>query len=355
MSSNIKGGGKKGSKKDGVGGGLVCAHCKKVGALDTMKRCSRCRRVCYCSVECQKLHWKKGGHKKVCVVKGSSGDLSDGVFGASGGGGASLKNPCPICLDNEDDAGEEGVCTSCGQMFCGSCKKSLEQRGIANCPTCRAVLGVPAKEDVRRLRQLLARPTGSHTAVAQYTLAYFIKNGTGVAQDIVEAARLYRLAAEGGHMLSQYNIGSCYDNGFGVAQDAAEAVRWYRLAADRGYMHAQNNIGYCYANGTGVAEDALEAVRWYRLAAAQGHAHAQFGLGCMCREGTGVAQDAAEAARWDRLAADQGLSSAQFHVGIRYENGDGVAQDNAEAMRWYRLAAVQGHADAQSAVARLGM
>jgi hypothetical protein len=65
-----KGGGKKGSKKDGVGGGLVCAHCKKLGELDTMKRCGRCRRACYCSVECQKLRTtgEKAGTRK-CVGK----------------------------------------------------------------------------------------------------------------------------------------------------------------------------------------------------------------------------------------------------------------------------------------------
>jgi hypothetical protein len=54
------------SKKGGVGGGLVCAHCKKVDDLGTMKCCSRCKHVHYCSVECQKLHWKRGGHKQAC-------------------------------------------------------------------------------------------------------------------------------------------------------------------------------------------------------------------------------------------------------------------------------------------------
>jgi hypothetical protein len=59
MASKIKGsreeGSSKGSKKDGVGSGLGCAHCKKVGEF-AMKRCWRSRRVCYCSVECQKHH-----------------------------------------------------------------------------------------------------------------------------------------------------------------------------------------------------------------------------------------------------------------------------------------------------------
>jgi hypothetical protein len=110
----------KGSKKDGVGGGLVCAHCKKVGELDTMKRCGRCRRVTYCSGACQKAHWKKGGHKDVCREPGSS-DSTTGSDASAAEGGATkaLEHPCPICLDNEDDEDgndEAGMCVSCGQM-----------------------------------------------------------------------------------------------------------------------------------------------------------------------------------------------------------------------------------------------
>jgi hypothetical protein len=270
----MKGGEKKGSKEDGVGGGLVCAHCKKVGELDTMKRCGRCRRVCYCSVECQKLHWKGGGHKNVCGKEGGSGDRSDGVPGASGAGVAALKHPCPICLDTEDDAGEKGACFSCGQMFCGSCKKSLQQRGVTNCPTCRAVFRVTAKEDVQRTRQLLARPTGRHTPVAQFNLGVHYADGTAVAQDDAEAVRWYRLAANQGLARSQFHLGLCCMDGTGVAQDDTEAVRWYRLAAEQGDARSQYNLGLCYGRGTGVAQDSAEGVRWIRLAAGQGHAGA---------------------------------------------------------------------------------
>jgi hypothetical protein len=275
MSSNVKGGGKKGSKKDGVGGGLVCAHCKKVGELDTMKRCGRCRRACYCSVECQKLHWKGGGHKKVCGKEDGSGTSSGGA-GASGGGGAALKHPCPICLDNEDDCGREGgMCTSCGQTFCGSCKKSLFQRDVTSCPTCRAPLDISAKEDVRRLRQLLARPTGRHTPIAQYNLGVHCNEGAGVDQDDTEAVRWYRLAADQGNRNAQYNLGVCCSNGTGVVQDNTEAVRWYRLAADQGKGMAQFNLATCYALGIGVAQDDAESLRWCRLAAEKGVAKAQ--------------------------------------------------------------------------------
>jgi hypothetical protein len=320
MASKTTGG--KGSKKDGVGGGLACAHCQKTGELDTMKRCGRCRRVCYCSVECQRRHWGKGGHKKVCAKEGSSGDRSDGVPGASGGVDTPLKHPCPICLDSEDDAGEAFICTSCGQMFCGSCRKSLAQRGLRDCPTCRAELpdlGAPAKETVRQLRRLLARPAGRHTPIAQLSL------------------------------------GGCYVDGSGVARDEAEAARLFRLAADQGLPIAQYNLGVCYENGGGVAQNSAEAARWYRLAADQGHASAQFHTGVGYQNGIGVAQDSAEAARWFRLAADQGHARAQYNIGVSYQNGTGLPQNSAEAARWFRLSAAQGNALAVAAVAQLGL
>ena len=30
------------------------------------RNCARCRRECYCDRECQKRHWKQGGHKQDC-------------------------------------------------------------------------------------------------------------------------------------------------------------------------------------------------------------------------------------------------------------------------------------------------
>ena len=55
----------------------------------------------------------------------------------------------------------------------------------------------------------------------------------------------------------------------GVPQDVAEAVRWYRLAADQGQAGAQFNLGAMYANGEGVPQNSVQAHMWFDLAAAQ--------------------------------------------------------------------------------------
>ena len=104
--------------------------------------------------------------------------------------------------------------------------------------------------------------------------------------------------AESGDADAQNNLGGMYDNGQGVPQDVAEAVKWYRLAADQGYAMAQYNLGVMYDNGQGVPQDDAEALKWYRLAADQGQADAQFNLGVMYYNGQGVPKDLIEAYAW---------------------------------------------------------
>jgi TPR repeat protein len=74
--------------------------------------------------------------------------------------------------------------------------------------------------------------------------------------------RLNRVDAD-----AQYNLGFQYASGRVVPQDIAEASRWYRLAAEQGHTGAQSNLGIAYYAGFGVPQDAVESVRWFRLAA----------------------------------------------------------------------------------------
>jgi len=47
---------------------LVCSNCGKAArnSKKALEVCGQCRNAQYCNKECQKMHWKQGGHKLVC-------------------------------------------------------------------------------------------------------------------------------------------------------------------------------------------------------------------------------------------------------------------------------------------------
>eukprot|EP00729_Bicosta_minor_P032842 gene32842-biopygen23593 len=343
----------------------VCAYCKRPGAR---LKCEGCRQRSYCNRKCQKKDWKQE-HRGQCEklqqvfvppLPGWRGAAAE----AGGGGGAAaaasgraatavveeedeIENPCPICLDNEDDADVDGkragMCLACGQSYCGACNTTDHVGRLLNCPTCRAPIIVSDEENYKRLWKLVHdRSPGRHTPVAQCSLGAAYSFGRGVEQDTVEAAKWFRKSAEAGYANAQYSLGNMYDTGKGVTQDHVEAIKWFRKSAEAGYANAQYNLGYMYDTGKGVEQDHVEAAKWYRKSAEAGHADAQNNLGHMHFNGKGVGQDHVEAAKWFRKSAEAGDAQAQYSLGYMYFNGKGVKQDFAEALKWTQLAAEQG-------------
>ena len=111
-----------------------------------------------------------------------------------------------------------------------------------------------------------------------------------------------RRMAEVGYAPAQYDLGVVYAKGRGVAQDYVEAAKWYRLAANQGHATAQYSLGLLYATGQGVPQDYVEAAKWYRLAADQGDPDAQWRLGLMYTLGQGVPPDDVRAHMWLNLS-----------------------------------------------------
>eukprot|EP00729_Bicosta_minor_P032911 gene32911-biopygen29666 len=348
----------------------VCAYCKRPGAL---LKCEGCRQRSYCDRRCQKKDWKQE-HRGQCVKlqqvfvppePGWRGAAAAEVAAASGGGGAAaaaggggaptvvddeedeIENPCPICLDNEDDAivdgAQYGMCLACGQSYCGACNAGGLADRSPNCPTCRAPFTVSDEEGFKRCWKLVHnRSPGRHTPAAQNNLGYKYLNGKGVEQDHVEAVKWFRKAAEAGDAPAQFSLGNMYLDGNGVKQDHVEAVKWYRKSAETGFAMAQSNLGAMYGIGEGVGQDHVEAAKWYRKAAEAGYAMAQCNLGAMYGNGEGVGQDHVEAAKWYRKAAEAGYAMAQCNLGNMYNIGKGVEQDFSKAVRWLQLAGAQG-------------
>jgi hypothetical protein len=63
-------------------------------------QCARCRGVKYCSAACQKVHWKQGGHKQLCIPSPGPVKTASRAAGAGGRGGSHV-GPCTICLDSD--------------------------------------------------------------------------------------------------------------------------------------------------------------------------------------------------------------------------------------------------------------
>eukprot|EP00729_Bicosta_minor_P032625 gene32625-biopygen27452 len=278
----------------------VCAYCKRPGAL---LKCEGCRQRSYCDRKCQKRDWKQEHRGQCAKLQQVFVPPPHGWRGAAaeaGGGGGwgkaaaaavdvdddELENPCPICLDNEDDAAVDGklagMCTACGQSYCGACNTADLADRSPNCPTCRAPFTVSEEEHFTRYWKLIHdRSPGRHTPVAQCGLGNMYHNGSGAEQEHVEAVKWYRKAAEAGHAKAQCSLGCMYHDGEGVEQDHVEAVKWYRKAAEAGDAVAQCLLGAMYFNGKDGEQDFSKAVRWLQLAAAQGFKDALTALDLM--------------------------------------------------------------------------
>ncbi len=79
-----------------------------------------------------------------------------------------------------------------------------------------------------------------------------VRDGDGVEQDGVEAARLYRLAAEEGCSFGRVSLGMCYLLCRGVEKNAEEAVEHFRLAVESWCHQGQLELGRCLKYGNGV-------------------------------------------------------------------------------------------------------
>ena len=70
--------------------------------------------------------------------------------------------------------------------------------------------------------------------------------------------------AESGEVVAQYKVASIYESGSDdVPQNLLEAAKWYRMAAEQNHSQSQYNLGMMYQSGHGVGEDANEANKWF--------------------------------------------------------------------------------------------
>ncbi len=198
-------------------------------------------------------------------------------------------------------------------------------------------LATAADQDAETLEEIFRNGTPE----VQFDIAQNLLRGMPVKQDLVEAMRWHRRAAENGHAEAQRIVADSFALA-GPDRDLIQAAAWYEKSAVQGNAKAQYTFGMFFVNGTGnKPQDPVEAARWYAKAALQGHGKAQYRLGYAFETGSGVDVNFATAAKWYGLAAEN-VAQARFRLGVLYETGRGVDQDLEEAADQYRRAIEQG-------------
>lgn len=184
-------------------------------------------------------------------------------------------------------------------------------------------------------------------AAAQTRLGFWYQNGTYVKADPVQAATLYRAAADQGNAFAQNNLGILYFRGVGVPRDQKEAAEWYAKAAEQGHGWAQANLAWAYQHGTNGPVDLDKALYWQTRAAEGGLVEAQLRLGLDMMTRAASDDERTAAAAWIARAAGRGFPPAIYYLGRTFELGLGNAQDDAQAAAQYRkvLARSQGRAE----------
>jgi TPR repeat protein len=136
-------------------------------------------------------------------------------------------------------------------------------------------------------------------------------------------------------MRMQYYYGLALDK----TNNVIEAVRRVKMAAEGGDTDAMASLGIYFATGRGVLKNPERAFELFSKAAAAGNPEAISDLGSMYSNGIFVKQDFAKALDYYEKAIEGGSSFSLNQLGVMYFAGKGVERDYRAAAEYFKQAA----------------
>ena len=229
---------------------MCCASCGKAEVDEVkLKKCTACKLVKYCSVECQKNH--RPQHKRACKKRAAE-IRDDNLFKQPD---ESNLGECPICcLPLPFDIEKWTIMTCCCKYICKGCayanylreaEQGLEQR----CPYCREPL--PKTEEERD--QNYEKRVKADDPVAIFKLGVKCEH----EGDYEGAFGYFSKAAALGEADAHYNLSIMYQLGDGVEKDKKKEVYHLKEAAIGGHPNARVNLG-CFENENGRIDRAMK-------------------------------------------------------------------------------------------------
>jgi hypothetical protein len=123
---------------------------------------------------------------------------------------------------------------------------------------------------MKRAAELLRVAADAGNPEAQYALATFYKEGTGVPKDVEKSVRLLQAAALADNVEAEVEYAIALYNGTGTPRNQPAAVALLRKAAKQNSPIAQNRLAWALSSGQGTPIDKIEALKWHIVAKTAG-------------------------------------------------------------------------------------
>ena len=216
---------------------VCCASCGKAGVDDVkkLKRCTACKLVRYCSVDCQRNH--RPQHKKAC--KKRAAEIHDELL---------FKQPestcfgdCPICLIPQPlDLTKFRMHTCCSKLICKGCshanKKREKEQGLEpSCPFCRKPMAETDEENAQNRMKRVEK--NDPVAITQVGSIHYHEG------DYKSAFDYWIRSAQLGDIQAHYQLSGLYGEGQGVERDMTKQMHHLEEAACGGHIDARYNLG----------------------------------------------------------------------------------------------------------------
>jgi TPR repeat protein len=376
----------------------ACGSCNEWGAKLT---CGGCKRVAYCSVDCQKLHWKNG-HKQECKsIAGTCALCSTGLDDVERHrqpNADDIQFPCRhrLCILCSNPAMPivQELQATCLPVQCAHCIPGTPERKLvavqklivldrAARATCilaantsmrealaKACMTPPLNRQFQAFASQLAQAATEGDLTAALLLGCMHRQGVyGLVANDKKAASLFAKIVDGvdpnmtpdridtGLQEAATQLAMMVEKGVGVPQDDIRAFKLYKLAADVGHPFSMNATGFMYNSGTGTVRDTNLAFKYINMAVDNGDTQAVANLGAMIVQGQFVTQDCE---RGEKLLSKtlklggRGSVAAMSSLASIYRFGtDTTARDLKKGHQLLKEAAEYGFPQSQNQLALL--
>jgi TPR repeat protein len=190
-----------------------------------------------------------------------------------------------------------------------------------------------AGRDAEGVKYLVAAVNGGNADAAQV-----FHEGRIVAQNDIQSARFWKIAADAGKIEAQFHCGRLLEAGIGIQENRELAQAYYRRAATQGHEQSIKALAMGFPDSipflaqlaaNGVLEAALQVAAFYER------------------------HNDAQAVTMLEIAANLGEVSAFLHCGRLLENGIGDVKNPEKALAYYERAAALGFEKAREKLSKV--